>query len=126
MSLTQSARTGWQEFLHALTPDDRQKLMTWLRDEYQEEAQNIVQFTQQAKRMYYPLFRERLWRIAAAQQIHVQWLREQILALGGQPPVTVHPTELEQNSWHDLLLDLDEEEHLVADLGCVDQSVDDR
>ena len=116
MSLTQSARAGWRQFLHTLTPDDRQKLMTWLQAEYQEEAQNIVQFTQQAERMYYPQFRERLWRIAAEEQIHVQWLRDQILTLGGQPPVVVRPTRLAQNSWHDLLLDLDEEKQRSAAL----------
>jgi hypothetical protein len=83
MSLTQTVRRGWQQFIEALTPDDRKKLLAWMHNEYQAEAQGAVQFTRHAEQMYYPQFRERLQRIAAKEQAHVQWLREQILALGG-------------------------------------------
>ncbi len=83
MSFTSTLHEGWQHFLEALHPDDQQKLVEMLREEYVEEAQDVVQFTRHAQRMYYPQFRERLLRIAAEEQAHVQWLREKILALDG-------------------------------------------
>jgi len=55
-------------------------------------------------------------RIAAQEQAHVQWLREQILALGGQPPTVPHTPRIGQNSWQNLLLDLDEEKQHCATL----------
>ncbi|HEV8712170.1 MAG TPA: ferritin-like domain-containing protein [Candidatus Binatia bacterium] len=116
MSLTHSVCTGWQQFLDALIPNDRQKLLVWLSDEYQEEAQDVAQFTQHAERMYYPQFRERLRRIAAEEETHVQWLREQILALGGQPPAVARTPKAGQNTWQNLLLDFDEEKQSCATL----------
>lgn len=116
MSLTQKVRMGWRQFLQALTPNDRQKLLAWIHDEYQEEAEKAAQFTQHAEQMYYPQFRERLRRIAAEEQAHVQWLREQILALGGQPPPVPRTPKTGQNSWQNLLLDFDEEKQSCATL----------
>ncbi|HKA56404.1 MAG TPA: ferritin-like domain-containing protein [Candidatus Binatia bacterium] len=116
MSLTQKAHTDWRQFLEALTPDDRQRLLAWMRDEYREEARDATQFTRHAEQMYYPQFGERLRRIAAEEQAHVQWLREQILALGGRPPSLPHASRVGQNSWQDLLLDLDEEKRSCATL----------
>jgi bacterioferritin (cytochrome b1) len=116
MSLTQKVRRGWRQFIEALTPDDRKKLLAWMHNEYQEEAQGAEQFTRHAEQMYYPQFRERLQRIAAKEQAHVQWLREQILALGGQPPTVPHTAKAGQNSWQNLLLDLDVEKQSCATL----------
>jgi len=116
MSIPHSARTRWSQFLDALTPNDRQKLLAWLQDEYRDEAQDVVQLAQHAERMYYPQFRERLRRIAAEEQAHVRWLREQILALGGQPPTIARTPTTGQNSWQNLLLDFDEEKRSCATL----------
>src|SRR2546425_11636349 len=102
--------------METLTPNDRQKLLAWMHDEYQEEAQDATQFTQHAEQMYYPQFREQLRRIAAEEQAHVQWLREQILALGGQPPSVPRTPKIGQNSWQKLLLDLDKEKQSCATL----------
>ncbi|MBI3303192.1 MAG: ferritin-like domain-containing protein [Deltaproteobacteria bacterium] len=116
MSLTSTLHEGWRHFLEALHPDDRQKLVEMLREEYIEEAQDVVQFTRHAQRMYYPQFRERLLRIAAEEQAHVQWLREKILALGGDIPQLSFTPKVGKNSWECLLMDLEEEKRCCSNL----------
>jgi rubrerythrin len=116
MSLISALHAGWRHFLEALHPDDRQKLVEMLREEYSEEAQDTVQFTRHAQRMYYPQFREQLLRIAAEERIHVLWLREKILALGGTiPEISITP-KVGKNSWECLLMDLEEEKRCCGDL----------
>jgi hypothetical protein len=46
----------------------------------------------------------------------VQWLREQILALGGQLPAISHMFKAGDNNWQNLLLDLDEEKQSCTTL----------
>lgn len=116
MSLKRVLHEGWQRFLEALQPDDRQKLVELLGEEYLEEAQGAAQFTQHAQRMYYPQFRERLLRIAAEEQAHVQWLREEILALGGEIPQLSFTPKAGKNSWECLLMDLEEENRCCENL----------
>jgi hypothetical protein len=84
--LKEALRKGWQHFFDALHPDHHQQLLKMLRDAYLEEAQDVVQFTRHADRMHYPQFRERLLRIAAEEQAHLTWLRDKLLALGGEIP----------------------------------------
>jgi rubrerythrin len=116
MSLTRTLHEGWRHFLEALHPDDRQKLVEMLREEYIEEAQDAVQFTRHAQRMYYPQFRERLLRIAAEEHTHVLWLREKILALGGNIPEVSFTPKVGKNSWECLLMDVEEEKRCCGDL----------
>jgi bacterioferritin len=116
MSVKSALHKGWQHFLEALQPDDRHKLVELLSEEYREEAQDVSQFTQHAQRMYYPQFRERLLRIAAEEQAHVQWLREKILALGGEIPQLSFTPKAGKNSWECLLMDLEEEKRCCGDL----------
>jgi rubrerythrin len=116
MSLISTLHEGWRHFLEALHPDDRQKLVEMLREEYIEEAQDVVQFTRHAQRMYYPQFRERLLRIAAEEQTHVLWLREKILALGGNIPKISLTPKVGKNSWECLLMDVEEEKRCCGDL----------
>jgi len=116
MSILQSVRKGWQHFLHQLTPQDRDKLLVWLQGCYQEETQDEAQFSRHAKRMYYPQFQRRLQQIATEEQAHVQWLREQILALGGQLPAISRTFKAGDNNWQNLLLDLDEEKQSCTTL----------
>jgi rubrerythrin len=101
-------RENRQQSFGSLTPDDRERLLRWLCDAYREEVQDVTQFERHAERMYYPQFRERLRRIAAEEQAHVQWLREQILALGGQPPAAAPPAQTGHTNWRNLRLDFDE------------------
>jgi len=116
MSLKSALHKGWQHFLETLQPDDRRKLVELLCEEYLEEARDVTQFTQHAQRMHYPQFRDRLLRIAAEEQAHVQWLREKILALGGEIPQLSFTPKAGKNSWECLLMDLEEEKRCCGDL----------
>ena len=116
MALTQKIETSWRQFLAHLTSPEHDKLLAWLHDCYREEVQDEVQFRRHAEHMYYPQFRERLQQIAREEHAHSQWLREQILALGGQPPSAEPPFKAGGNNWHNLLLDLDDEKHSCATL----------
>jgi rubrerythrin len=107
---------GWQHVFEALYPDYHQPLLEMLRDAYLKEVQDVAQFTRDAERMYYPQFRERLLRIAAEEQAHVAWLRDTLLALGGEiPAVSVIP-RVANNAWEALHLGLEEEKRSCADL----------
>jgi hypothetical protein len=107
---------GWQPFFDALQPDERQLLLKMLRDAYLEEVQDVTQFTQHAERMHYPQFRERLLHIVAEEQAHVQWLRDKLLALGGELPAISLPPKGAKNAWQALLTDLEEEKRSYTDL----------
>jgi rubrerythrin len=114
--LKKALKEGWRHFFNALHPDHHQKLLEMLRDAYLEEAQDVAQFTQDAERMYYPQFRERLLRIAAEEQAHVTWLRDKLRALGGKLPAVSSPPKGAKNAWQALLMDLEEEKRSYADL----------
>src|SRR5919197_3339344 len=114
--LKRALHEGWQQFFDALHPDHRQRLLEMLRDAYLEEAQDVAQFTLHAERMHYPQFRERLLRIAAEEQAHVTWLRDKLLALGGEIPAVSLPPKGAKNAWQALLMDLEEEKRYYADL----------
>ena len=109
MALTDVPSAGWRQFLHALQPDHRQRLLEVLYDKSVDEAQDVVQFEEHARRMPYPHFRERLRRIAAEEKAHVQWLQDQIRALGGEVPRTTFTVKNSKNSWEGLLMDVEEE-----------------
>jgi bacterioferritin len=114
--LKKAIREGWQQFFDALQPDEHQLLLKMLRETYLEEVEDVVQFTQHAERIHYPQFRERLLRIVAEEQAHVQWLRDKIVALGGElPAVSVTPKGA-KNAWQALLTDLEEEKRSYTDL----------
>jgi rubrerythrin len=114
--LKRALHRGWQHFFDALHPNHQQKLREMLRNAYLEEAQDVTQFTQHAERMHYPQFRERLLRIAAEVQAHVTWLRDKLVALGGEVPTVSLPPRVAKNAWEALLRDLDEEKRSYADL----------
>jgi rubrerythrin len=114
--LKKAIREGWQPFFDALQPDERQLLLKMLRDAYLEEVQDVTQFTQHAERMHYPQFRDRLLHIVAEEQAHVQWLRDKLLALGGELPAISLPPKGAKNAWQALLTDLEEEKRSYTDL----------
>jgi rubrerythrin len=99
-----------------LQPDHRQRLLEVLRDEYVDEAKDVVQFEEHARRMTYPHFRERLLRIAEEEKAHVKWLRDKIQALGGEIPQMTFTVKNGRNSWENLLMDVEEEkrDHTVV------------
>ncbi|MCS6926016.1 MAG: ferritin-like domain-containing protein [Candidatus Binatia bacterium] len=110
MTLKERLSAGWRWLLGGVVPDDRTRLVEMLCQAYLDEAKDVMQFTAHAERMAYPQFRERLLRIAAEEQTHVQWLREKILALGGTVPEVTVPLRQGKNSWECLRLDVEEEE----------------
>lgn len=116
MSLTNMLFTSWGRFLAAFSSDDRPKLIENLRDAYRAEAGAVAQCTQHAQRMYYPHFRAGLLRIAAEIQAHIPWLREKILALGGDLPQFSSTPTMGSNSWECLRLDLEEAQRSRSNL----------
>jgi len=114
--LKQTIQIGWRQFFEMLQPDHRQKLIDMLRAAYLEEAQDVTQFSYDAERMHYPQFRERLLRIAEAEQAHVLWLRDKLLVLGGDIPAVPFTPRFTKNAWQALLMDLEEEKRSYADL----------
>jgi rubrerythrin len=107
--VTERISTGWRRFLDALRTDERRRLLEWLRDEYVDEAKDVAQFQEHARRMIYPQFRERLLRIVEEEKAHVRWLHEKIVALGGDVPETTVPVKKGGNPWENLLMDIEEE-----------------
>jgi rubrerythrin len=114
--LKRALREGWREFFDALHSDHHQKLIEILRNVYLEEAQDVSQFAQHAERLHYPQFRGRLLRIAEEEQAHVAWLRDKLLALGGEVPTESVPPKSAKNAWEALLRDMDEEKRSYTDL----------
>jgi hypothetical protein len=114
MSISHVIFSGWRRFLAAFDVSDHQTLLEAVCNAYRAEANAVTQCTQHADRMYYPQFRAELLRIAAEEQANIPWLREQILALGGNLlPLSCTPP-MGKNSWECLRLDVDE-----AQRGCI-------
>ncbi len=51
MFLISTFHEGWRHVLETFHPDDRQKLVEMLHEEYSEEAQDAAQFARHAQRM---------------------------------------------------------------------------
>jgi hypothetical protein len=116
MALKDLLFAGWQRFLNTFQPDNRQRLVVILCDLYVDEAKDVVQFTEHARRLAYPHFRERLLRITEEEKAHVIWLRDTIWALDGAvPQLTVTPKN-GKNGWECLRIDVEEEKRDCAAL----------
>lgn len=114
--LKEALTQGWRQFFDALQPDQHQLLLDLLREVYREEAQDVMQFAQHVERMHYPQFRERLRRIAAQEQAHLTWLRDKLLALGGDIPDVSLTSKGSRNAWEALLRDLEQEKRSYVEL----------
>lgn len=123
MVLGKALHQGWQRLLTALVLDHHQQLLALLRQQYAEEICDVAQLKQHAQRMYYLQFRERLLQIARKDQVHVHWLQEKILALGGDLPTVSCTTRTGKNSWECLRLALAEKKRSCATLlECIHQA----
>jgi rubrerythrin len=117
MPVANVLRNGWRRFVNAFrAKDEGKQVLEGLCEQYCSETHDAVQFAAHARRMYYPQFRERLLRLAAEEWAHVYWLRDQILALGGDVPKPTVNLNIGQNSWECLLLDLEQEKRSCAEL----------
>ena len=102
--------------LKSLWLTKQQRLLEILCAEYASEVQMGNLFREHAQKMHYPHFRERLLRIAAAEEKHAEWLREKIFGLQGTLPEVSLTETTGKNTWECLLMDLEEERRCVADL----------
>ena len=114
--LKKALHAGWRHFFDALLPYQHQMLVDLLREVYREEVQDVVQLSQHVERLPYPQFRERLLRIAAEERAHLEWLRDKLLALGGEVPDVAVTPKGAKNAWEALLMDLEEEKRSYAEL----------
>ena len=110
MKLTRLLSRGWRRLLDALRSDDRQRLIEFLRKEYLNEARDVVQFREHAKRMTYPQFGAQLLRIAEEEYAHVEWLRAKIRSIGGEVPDASLAIKQGRNPWENLRIDAEEEQ----------------
>jgi rubrerythrin len=109
----------WLEFL-GFSPDGAQQALKILTRRYVEESRHMVRFTQHARNMQYPQFRDKLLTIAAEKEKHVEWLADRIKALGGRLPDASPVTEPLKNSWQYLLEDL--REHQIYASGLLEEA----
>lgn len=116
MFLWSTLKKNWRSLIKLLPHDGRDRVLEILKREYVEEMANTAQLLRHAERMRYPQLREKLLQIAAQEQKHALWLKERIIALGGE--ATRAPAEIKEgvNSWECLRMDLEEEKHCCADL----------
>jgi hypothetical protein len=104
-------RDQWRRRRESRTMAERELLLDLSRQEYIEESQDVSQLTSHAERMYYPQFRERLLRIAAEEQNHVDWLSAQLRARWEPPPVVSYTPAVGKNGWECLKMDVEGERH---------------
>lgn len=116
MFLWSTLKKNSRKFVKLLSYDEPERVLEILKREYVEEMANTAQLLRHAERMRYPQVREKLLRIAGQEQNHAQWLKERIVALGGE--ATRAPAEIKEglNSWECLRMDLEDEKHCCADL----------
>jgi rubrerythrin len=113
-------RTGlshWWRSFFSIGDEARRTALDVLRERYVDETEHEKRFTQHARQMHYPQYRETLLHIAAEEAEHAGLLAKKIIELGGKlPEVTGERASTEQSSWQHLLEDLNEEGHCAGEL----------
>jgi rubrerythrin len=97
--------------------DNRAAVLNVLRHRYVREKQHAMRYRQHAERIHYPQFREALIGIAAEEEKHAELIATKIEELGEKLPdvIPIHVAK-EQNSWHYLRTDLEEEQRCTGEL----------
>jgi rubrerythrin len=110
-------RSSWWSRLFGSEPERLALALELLRHAYVREKQHAMRYRQHAEKMRYTHFRERLVRLAQAEDHHAALIEEKLTALGENPPdvVPVHAAA-EQNSWYYLRTDLEEEQRCGGEL----------
>ena len=106
----------WSRMRRALRHDRREEVLTLLCREYLTQVKDSIQFRRHAEHMRYPQFRDKLLRIAEAEEKHAGTLKRRIIALGGDIPQISPAAEDGWNNWEELRLDLDDERQRFWDL----------
>ena len=104
MSLWSALKSIWGRVQRVLTLDPRKEILALLSQEYVDKMKDAFQYRRHAEQMRYKHFREKLLRIAEDEEKHAQWLKERILALGGEIPEISSEIEDGWNTWEDLRL----------------------
>jgi bacterioferritin (cytochrome b1) len=100
----------------ALSQDRRHEILALLGRMYADKIKDSRQYRLHAEQMRYRHFRELLLHIADDEEKHAQWLKNRIVALGGEIPQIPSTLQDGWNSWEDLRLDLAEEKYHDWDL----------
>ncbi len=108
MAFTKDRSKWWSGFLDHTT-DESCIIVDVLRQRYVEEMQLADRFKQYARRMHYPQYQGKLLQLAAEKGKYTQWIAEKIVALGGKLPDVPERRSTEINSWHSLLMALEDE-----------------
>ena len=111
MFLVTRIRDQWRHWQESRKMTEQEQMLALLQQEYIEESRDVLRLSRHAERMYYPQFRERLLRIAAEEQTHVDWLRQQLLARWEEVPSVTHMPPVGKNSWECLKMDVEGERH---------------
>ena len=106
----------WRSFL-GIGDEARRTALDILRERYVDESEHAKTFTQHARQMHYPQFRETLLHIAAEETDHAALLAKKITDLGGKlPDVTGEQASTQESSWQHLLEDLSKEGYCAGEL----------
>ena len=87
--------------------------MEILNDQYIDAKRDAARLQQEAQRMQYPQFRDKLVAMAAQRTGHAEMLTNKIRLLGGNLPGVPDTPPTEKNSWEYLLTELDERQRDV-------------
>lgn len=74
-------------------------LLADLAEDYVQEAEQAAMLREHADKARYPQAASQLRRLADVETRHSDWLRDRLIALGGQVPVVEAPTVTGQNQW---------------------------
>src|SRR5215470_17630515 len=77
----------------------RRDLVADLTDAFRGEAEQASQLRQQAERARYPHVADTLRRLAEAEERHAAWVRDRLLAIGGEVPPLAPPPLPGKNQW---------------------------
>lgn len=110
-------KSPWWATFFGSDQGDRGLALELLRNAFVREKQHAMRYRQHAEKMRYTQFRERLIRLAQEEDRHAALIEQKLAGLGEQPPevIPVH-TSTEQNSWHYLRNDLEEEQRYSGEL----------
>ena len=109
------AKQWWRQFLGFGTNEPR-KAIEVLSDQYIDAKRDAARLRQEARRMQYPQFCNKLAAMAAQRTEHAEMLANKIRLLGGNLPGVPDTPPTEKNSWEYLLAELDERQRDVDEL----------
>ena len=109
------ANQWWRRFLGVDT-DGPQKALEVLSEQYIDAQRDAARLKQEAQRMQYPQFRDKLAAMAAQRTEHAEMLANNIRLLGGSLPGVPDTLPTEKNSWEYLLTELDERQRDADEL----------